>query len=65
MTNDDWLATPKEVAERLRYTTEGLSQMRYKGNGPKYIKLGGRAVRYRWSDVEAWLDEQTKQRTDD
>lgn len=54
-----------EVAERFGYTEEGLAQMRYRGNGPKFIKLGGKAVRYRWSDVEAWLDQQTMQRTGD
>lgn len=61
---NDKLATAPEVAEHLGYTPEGLAQMRYRGNGPKFIKLGGRAVRYRWADVEAWLDQQTMQRTD-
>lgn len=59
------LATAAEVADRLGYTPEGLAQMRYRGNGPKFIKMGGRAIRYRWADVEAWLDQQTMQRTGD
>lgn len=61
----DKLASAAEVADFLGYTSEGLAQMRYRGNGPKFIKLGGRAVRYRWADVEAWLDQQTMQRTGD
>lgn len=44
--------------------------MRYKGTGPKYIKVGGGGrgggrVLYRWSDVYDYLDERTMQRTDD
>lgn len=62
---DEPLAKAAEVADRLGYTPEGLAQMRYRGNGPKFIKLGGKAVRYRWSDVEAWLDQKTMQRTGD
>lgn len=57
------LATAEEVAEAFGYTPQGLAQMRYRGTGPKFIKLGGRAVRYRWDDVEAWLDQQTRQQT--
>jgi hypothetical protein len=30
---------------------------RANGNGPPYLKLG-RAVRYCWTDVSAWLEEQ-------
>jgi predicted DNA-binding transcriptional regulator AlpA len=59
------LATATDVAQHLGYSPEGLAQMRYRGTGPKFIKLGGRAVRYRWSDVEAWLDRQTMERTGD
>ncbi|MBT2555839.1 AlpA family transcriptional regulator [Arthrobacter sp. ISL-5] len=62
---DEPLANAAEVADWLGYTPEGLAQMRYRGNGPKFIKLGGKAVRYRWADVQAWLHQQTMQRTGD
>ena len=63
-------ALPREVAPVLHTTTGGLAQMRYKGTGPKYIKVGGGGrgggrVLYRWSDVYDYLDERTMQRTDD
>lgn len=38
--------------------------MRYRGMGPKFIKVN-RKVLYRWSDVNAYLDANTVQPTDD
>lgn len=49
------LATAKEVAEFLRTSENQLSRLRYEGHGPRFIKLG-RSVRYRWADVQAWID---------
>ena len=63
MTKDT--ATPKEVAEYLHTTEAGLAQMRYRGTGPKFCKVGPRKVVYRWSDVRAYLEANTMQRTDD
>ena len=57
------LATPVEVAEYLRSSVARLAQLRYMGQGPKFIKVG-RKVLYRWSDVSDWLDRNTMQRTD-
>lgn len=57
------LATADEVADFLGYTKAGLAQMRYRGTGPKFVKLGGIQVRYRWAEVEAWIDRQTRDRT--
>ncbi|BCO41341.1 hypothetical protein MINTM001_24800 [Mycobacterium paraintracellulare] len=59
------IATSAEVAEFLHITEAALAQDRYRGTGPKFIKVGGRRVRYRWSDVYAYLDANTVQRTDD
>ncbi|WP_026529757.1 helix-turn-helix transcriptional regulator [Haematomicrobium sanguinis] len=60
----DKLLTPSTLAEYAGYSVAGLAQMRYMGTGPKFIKMG-RQVRYRLSDVEAWLDQQTRQSTAD
>lgn len=48
------LATPGEVADYLRKPPKTLAEWRYRGIGPRYHVVG-RDVRYRWSDVEAWL----------
>lgn len=58
-------ASPREVAVVLHTTEAGLAQMRYRGTGPKFCKVGPRKVVYRWSDVAAYLDANTIQRTDD
>ena len=57
-------ALPAQVAPVLGITPAGLAQMRYKGNGPKFIKSGHRVL-YRWSDIRDYLDANTLQRTDD
>lgn len=51
------LATSAEVAAYLRRTVGTLANWRYQGVGPTWIKTGG-AVRYRWSDIERWLESQ-------
>lgn len=56
------LLTSGELAEKLHKSAAALAQWRYKGIGPKFIKLGS-GIRYRASDVEAWLDAQTRQQT--
>jgi predicted DNA-binding transcriptional regulator AlpA len=50
------LATKAEVARFLQKPEKTLSQWRYLGIGPKAVKVGT-TLRYRWSDVEAWLEE--------
>lgn len=58
-------ASAKEVAAYLHTSEAGLAQLRYRGQGPKFIKVGPRKVIYRWADVKAYLDANTLQRTDD
>lgn len=52
------------AAERLGVTPETLRNWRWRGDGPPFVKLG-RAVRYRLSDLSAWLDAQTRTSTSD
>jgi predicted DNA-binding transcriptional regulator AlpA len=46
-----------EVADYLGVAANTLKQWRHRNIGPKYIKIGGYA-KYRWSDVDAWLERQ-------
>jgi predicted DNA-binding transcriptional regulator AlpA len=55
MTQADELLTPPEAAEVLRVVVRTLDDWRYRGVGPRYVKLSHRAVRYRASDVYAWI----------
>ncbi|MGW5687586.1 helix-turn-helix transcriptional regulator [Nonomuraea sp. NPDC003754] len=52
------LATEREVATYLSKPPGTLRNWRYRGKGPRWLRLEGGGVRYRWSDVETWLDAQ-------
>ena len=45
-----------ELAERWRNSPRTLEQWRWQGKGPKYLKIGGRAI-YRLKDIEAFEAE--------
>jgi excisionase family DNA binding protein len=51
------LAGPPEVADYLGVPVKTLYQWRYAGKGPRVIRCG-KHLRYRWSDVDSWLDAQ-------
>jgi predicted DNA-binding transcriptional regulator AlpA len=51
---NDKLMTQAEVKEITGLADSTLEQWRLKGKGPKFIKLG-RLVRYRTSDVQAYI----------
>lgn len=60
----DDVLTPTQVCEQypIFSTTQALADLRWRGEGPDYIKTApGRAGRvfYRRSAVERWLDEHT------
>jgi predicted DNA-binding transcriptional regulator AlpA len=51
------LLTIEQVSEMTTLSVPTLRWYRATGKGPKSGKVGGRAVRYRRSDVEAWINE--------
>jgi predicted DNA-binding transcriptional regulator AlpA len=53
------LLTPAELAAYLGLNVNTLRNWRTRREGPKYQKLANGRIRYRWVDVQAWLDEQT------
>jgi excisionase family DNA binding protein len=46
--------TPREAAEYLRSSTSTLAKARLTDRGPAFVRIG-RAVRYRQSDIDAWM----------
>lgn len=52
------LLTSLEVAELLRVSAYTVKRWRREGTGPKHIVVGG-LIRYRRSDVEAYLEGNT------
>ena len=61
MTNP--LLTPAEASAQLGLTQGALAQLRYTGGGPLFIKLTAKAVRYRQSDLDAWIAERSHSST--
>lgn len=57
MDTNNRLLTIKEVAEYLGIPIATLYQWRYRGEGPDGFRVG-RHVRYRWSEIEAWIEAQ-------
>ena len=52
------LMSATEVAEFLGISVNTLYQLRYRGDSlPRGYRVGGR-IKYRRSDVEAWLEQQ-------
>ena len=56
----DHLLNTKELADYLGVAEATILQYRVDRNGPVYIKLG-HLVRYRMSDVDAWLQAKIDQ----
>ena len=50
------LMTPPEVADRFRVPLGTIYQWRSRETGPRGIRIG-KHLRYKRSDVEAWLDQ--------
>lgn len=50
------LLSQREVAVRLGVSARTVEGWRARGVGPPYLRLSARAVRYRSSDLEQWLD---------
>lgn len=57
------LLTPQQVSDMLQISVGTLENWRFRGHGPKYLKLGGQhrsPVRYRLQDVEDFMFEDAK-----
>jgi predicted DNA-binding transcriptional regulator AlpA len=46
------------AAEYVALKPSTLEKMRVRGDGPRFIKLGSRAVGYLVADLDSWLDGQ-------
>jgi predicted DNA-binding transcriptional regulator AlpA len=49
------LINEAQAAERLALSIHTMRRWRVLGRGPVFLKVGGKAVRYRESDLEAFL----------
>ena len=49
----------------LNLTTRTLQGWRYKGGGPRYIRVSARCIRYRRADLREWAEARLRSSTSD
>ena len=49
------LLTQRQASEMLALSERTIERLRVSGLGPKFIRCGGRSIRYRQADLEAWI----------
>jgi predicted DNA-binding transcriptional regulator AlpA len=59
----DDLINTTELCEWLGVSSQWAEIGRHRGYGPRWIALSTRRIRYRRSDVLAWLESRTRQST--
>lgn len=59
------VCTTAEAADYLQISVSSLTKWRMTGYGPKFVRLGPKAVRYRQEDLDAWMSENTVNSTSD
>jgi excisionase family DNA binding protein len=49
------MLTAAELARELKVSRRTLARWRSEGTGPPFFRVG-RSPRYRWGDVQAWIE---------
>ena len=57
------LLTTAEAAEVLRLSPRSMEDFRWRGGGPRYLKLGRNCCRYRHSDLLDWAESKARHNT--
>jgi len=59
------LLTPSAVATMLRVNTKVLERWRGTGDGPRFVRLTRKTIRYQLSDVDAFIGARLRSNTAD
>ena len=59
---DPCMRTP-EAANYVALAESTLTKMRLTGDGPPFVKVGPRAVAYRKTDLDSWLEARVRRST--
>ncbi len=54
------LLNEREAADFLDVTTRCLQAWRYRGGGPRFVKISSRCIRYRRGDLLDWVQEKLR-----
>jgi hypothetical protein len=61
----DSLIDEKDAAAFIGVSVRQMQNLRYRGGGPRFIKLSRRCIRYRRRDLQAWAQEFVRSSTSD
>ena len=59
------LLTETEVSKIIGFSPRTLQKWRYSGDGPTFVRVSARAVRYRPGDLEKWIEGRLRSSTSD
>ncbi len=59
MPDTSHLMKTDEAGRYLGVSASLLNKLRLTGDGPVFVRLAGRAIRYRRADLDAWVDAST------
>ena len=59
----DALYREREAAEFLDFTPRALQLWRRTGDGPRFVRVSSRAIRYRRRDLVAWAEARLAEST--
>ncbi len=62
--SDEEFISAEQASAVTGLTTAALSQLRFRGGGPTFYKPTARTVRYKRSEVIAWIEASAHTRTD-
>lgn len=64
---DYWhaLITEHEAAQFLHFSSRHVQGLRYRGGGPRFLRMSARCVRYRRIDLQAWAGSLARTSTSD
>ncbi len=61
--SQEQLLNETQAADILCYSVRALQNWRHRGGGPRFVKVSTRSVRYRYSDLVAWIESRTVSNT--
>jgi predicted DNA-binding transcriptional regulator AlpA len=59
---DDALMSSKQLATLLGVSLQWVEIARHRDEGPRWVRLSARCIRYRMADVTGWLKERAEAR---
>ena len=59
------LLDERQAANLIGVTTRFMQQRRRTGDGPVFIRVSSRCVRYRLRDITAWIEQRMRKSTSD